>query len=456
MKEKIKKIFSNGRGIIFALFIIELVLVIFVTPNKFDDKVFLDNVTNTTIGSYVFPRYYTWTSRTIIEYTLCLVLKMSKYIWILVQGLMMALVGYSISKLFIKNENKQNLVLLLFLILLYPMNIMASAGWAATTVNYMWPLATCLFALIPIRKVWDGEKIKPWQYPLYVLAMIFACNQEQTCAILLACYLIFNIVTIIKDKKVHPIMIIQLILAITSVIFILTCPGNYVRNESEVVDNFKDMQTLTMLDKIGLGFTSMTASIFSKGDLPFLIMTFVLCTFVCLNYKETLYKVIAGIPFASILISFYGYNISSRFFPFITSFFEKLKVKGVLLTAANCNNLFNVLPIAFSFIIFVCLLLTIALLNKELKKNIALLVFLAGYFSRLIMGFSPTVFASSDRTMIFFDFAMIIITLLTIQEMKKKTEKTDVKATSRIEAIIKISGVLQYLNVLMCILLTQK
>jgi len=456
MKEKIKEVFKNGRGIIFALFIIELVLVLFVTPNKFDDKVFLESVTNTSIGSYVFPRYYTWTSRTLIEYTLCFVLKTSKYLWILIQGLMMALAGYSISKLFIKEENKNNTIILLFLILLYPMNVMASAGWAATTVNYMWPLAACLYALIPIRKVWDGERIKPWQYPLYILAMIFACNQEQTCAILLGSYLIFTIASIVKNKKVHPMMLIQLIIAISSIVFILTCPGNYARNESEVIDNFKDMQTLTMLDKIGLGFTSMTGSIFSKGDLPFLMMTFVLFTFVCLNYKETLYRVVAGIPFAAILISFYGYNIFSRFFPFITSFFEKLKVKGVLLTAANCNNLFNVLPIAFSFIIFVCLVLTIALLSKELKKNIALLVFLAGYSSRLIMGFSPTVFASSERTMIFLDFAMIIVTLLTLQEMKKKTEKNDIKVTSKIEDIIKISGALQYINVLMCILLTQK
>ena len=79
------------------------------------------------------------------------------------------------------------------MILIYPIVLMNGAGWAATTINYMWPLATGLFALIPIRKIWDEEKIKFWQYPLYIIAMIFATNQEQVCAILLGTYLLFTV-----------------------------------------------------------------------------------------------------------------------------------------------------------------------------------------------------------------------------------------------------------------------
>ena len=68
MKEKVKKFLENGRGAIFALFLLELLLMIFITPNKYDDKTFLESVTGTTIFSYVGPRYFTWTSRFIIEY----------------------------------------------------------------------------------------------------------------------------------------------------------------------------------------------------------------------------------------------------------------------------------------------------------------------------------------------------------------------------------------------------
>ena len=117
MKEKIKKFLENGRSVFIALFILEMFLTIFVTPNRYDDKVFLESVTGTSIASYVLPRYFNWTSRTIIEFVLCGVLKTSKYLWILIEALMVTLVGYSISKIFVKDNKKENNVMLLFMIL---------------------------------------------------------------------------------------------------------------------------------------------------------------------------------------------------------------------------------------------------------------------------------------------------------------------------------------------------
>ena len=152
MKEKFKKFLKDGRGAIFALFILELILMFFITPNRYDDKVFLESVTGKSVWEYVGTRYYDWSSRVMIEFMLCSVLKISKYLWIFIEALMVALAGYSISKLFVKNnENKkENIIMLVAMILLYPIMQMNSAGWAATTVNYMWPMAAVLFALIPI------------------------------------------------------------------------------------------------------------------------------------------------------------------------------------------------------------------------------------------------------------------------------------------------------------------
>ena len=101
---------------------------------------------------------------------------------------------------------------------------MHQAGWAATTINYMWPLATCLFAIIPIKKIYDNEKIRIWEYPLYTIALLFAGNQEQTSAILVCVYLIFTIIVTVRSKKINPYMLFQTILAIASIVFILTCP----------------------------------------------------------------------------------------------------------------------------------------------------------------------------------------------------------------------------------------
>ena len=56
--------------------------------------------------------------------------------------------------------------------------------------------------------------------------------------------------------------------------------------------------------------------------------------------------------------------------------------------------------------------------------------------------------------MIFLEFAMIIISILIWQEFVNN--KGDKKVQKRVSAIIKCAGVLQYCNVLLCILLTQK
>lgn len=456
MKEKINKFLDNGRGAILAIFILELILTFFVTPNKFDDEYFLEQVTNNSCLSFVMSRYSWWSSRVIIEFILCAVLKTSKYLWILLEAIMVTIIGYSISKIFVKDNKKENNIMLLFMILLYPLNVMNGAGWAATTTNYMWPLATCLFALVPISEIWKKNKIAFWKYPLYTLALIYAGNQEQTCAILVGTYILFSIFMIIRDKKIHPYMIIQTLIIIASLIFILTCPGNYLRNESEIQDNFKDFEMLTVLDKIGLGLTATNALLVGNGNIIFIMLTGLIIIYIFSNYKEKLYRIIAVIPFLSVMLLAVIPNITSNLFSFLVSFKKYFIMDGVMLTAANSNNLFYTLPVIFAFVNFLCVILSILIIFKNLKNNIALLVFLVGLASRLIMGFSPTIFASASRTMIFFEFSMIIVSILVWQELIKKTDKNDIKIQNRTSALIKCAGILQYLNVLLCIFLTQK
>ena len=107
-------------------------------------------------------------------------------------------------------------------------------------------------------------------------------------------------------------------------------------------------------------------------------------------------------------------------------------------------------------VILICLVLSILLIFKNLKNNTAILVFLVGLASRLIMGFSPTIFASGSRTIIFFEFAMIIASILIWQELVKKNDKNDIKIQNRTQAIIQCIAVVQYFNILLCILYTQK
>ncbi len=466
MKEKIKKIvkklIKNENSVLFILFVLEIILIMFVTPNLYDDKWFIEQVTNEinpetneiiehTIIGFVQERYFSWSSRVIIEFILCLTLKISKYLWILLEALMVTLIGYSISKIFVKENKKENNVMLISMILIYPYTIMHQAGWAATTINYMWPLSMCLFALIPIKKIWYSEKIKIWEYPLYSIALLFAGNHEQASSILVCTYIIFTIIMFVRDRKLKPYMIIQSILALISIIFILTCPGNYVRQQEEM-RRFIDFRMLTFLDKFVLGFTSTFGQIIANQNIVYTLLTSLLAIYVFSNYKEKLYRIISLIPLISMLVFAHFSSITFEIFPNLEIFYELLTKKDVLLTVANCNKLYYTFPIIFTFVNFICIGMSILLLTKKYKNNIAILIYLAGLASRVIMGFSPTVFVSKTRTMIFFDFAMIIISFLIWQELKKK----NIKGINYIDGIIKLTAIIQYLNVLIYIYSEQK
>lgn len=462
MKEKIKKLFENGTGVLFLLFVLEIILIMFVTPNLYDDAWFIKQVTNEinpetneviehTITGFVQERYFNWSSRVIIEFILCLTLKTSKYLWILLEALMVTIACYSISKIFVKDNKKENNVMLISMILIYPYTIMHQAGWAATTINYMWPLAMCLFALIPIKKIWYGEKIQLCEYPLYSIALLFAGNHEQASSLLVSFYILFTIIMIVRDRKIKPYMIIQSILAIVSIIFILTCPGNYVRQQEEM-RRFIDFGMLTFLDKFVLGFTSTFGQIIANQNIVYTLLTSLLAIYVFSNYKEKLYRVIALVPVVSILVFGNLSSITFEMFPNLEIFYELLTTKDVLLTVANCNKIYYTFPIIFTFMNFICIGVSLLLLTKKYKNNIAVLIYLAGLLSRVIMGFSPTVFVSKTRTMIFFDFAMIIISFLIWQELKKK----ETKGINYISGIIKLTAAIQYLNVLVYIYSEQK
>ena len=62
--------------------------------------------------------------------------------------------------------------------------------------------------------------------------------------------------------------------------------------------------------------------------------------------------------------------------------------------------------------VLVCVALTIYRLHGAGKETVLeLLILTAGFLSRVIMGFSPTIYASGDRTALFCSIAVLILIL---------------------------------------------
>ena len=458
MKDKIKKLFSSDISkIVVIVFILEFLLCFFITPNRYDDEFFINRMTEYSLSDFLSLRWNEWTSRMLIECVLCLVLKISKHAWRIGQALAMALLAYSMLKIFVSDEkNKKSLLGVgLALFLIYPLDRMSSAGWGATTVNYIWPFSTAMFSLIALKKIWNKEKIHPLMYPLYMVGLIFGCNQEQVCALMTLVHLFFTILLIARDKtKISKFWILQTIIVILSLVIIVICPGNAVRKTSEIGSAYPDFGALSLLDKLTLGVTSTVTELIANANIVFLVFAITITVLVFNLYKDKLVRAVSLVPLLSILSFSVLKDIITRIFPYFDMFRNIIIQNKPMVSADNFTILTNSLPIVLSFLILGSIVLCLLLIFKKLKNSLATFVFIVGFGTRCAMAFSPTIFASTNRTFIFMEFAMIICTLLMIQEFMKKEEK-NIEVQNKLIGFIKIASVLQYVNVLFFVMITQ-
>ena len=168
--ENIKKILKNNFYLsIIILFILEFFISIWITPDRYDSAFFIQKMKEMSLSEFLGLRYNVWTSRILIEAVVCTVLSHNRLIWVMINTFMMTLIGYSIMKLFL-DEDKHLIRITICLILLYPLNKIATCDWGAGSINYTWPLAMLLFSCIGLKKMITRRKNKK-----NIVSIIFLC-----------------------------------------------------------------------------------------------------------------------------------------------------------------------------------------------------------------------------------------------------------------------------------------
>lgn len=408
----LKKIINNKKILYLIIFILIVLIHLLLKTNTNDDIWFKNIINNITdLPNYLISRYNGWTSRLIIESFIIILLKLPKIIWCLLNCLMIMLLVYDINILFSKKSNK---LLIFGLIFLYSYNDMSSAGWYATTLNYLWPLSLGLYSLIPIKNHLINKKDKWYKYILYTLSILYACNQEQMCLIMFIAYLVFNIYFIYK-KKINKFIIFQLLISFISLIFILTCPGNNLRNIAETDTWYPAFESFNIVSKSFLGIVTTTYYLFFKSNFIIFLLSILIPISIFKKYNNKLYRVISLIP-----IIFY-----------IIEIILKMNINiPIIYNIFNCINVYIIphneieLTLANYCALILCLIYYLSILfsiiksfkNKE-DKYLLIIIYIIGLITRFMMGFSSTIYASSMRTFIFLDFSLLIISYFFIQEL---------------------------------------
>ncbi|MDE6687723.1 MAG: hypothetical protein K2K17_10455, partial [Lachnospiraceae bacterium] len=129
-------------------------------------------------------RYLTDSSRVLSEAILFTLIRMPFFVWQVLDTMICILVYHCMTVLLVNDKQSRGNVIVFLAFAAYPYMHMGSAGWICTSLNYMWPLAALLYALSGAFSRYRGEKISVWKYPLYLAAMVFAANCEQSAAML--------------------------------------------------------------------------------------------------------------------------------------------------------------------------------------------------------------------------------------------------------------------------------
>ena len=131
-----------------------------------------------------------------------------------------------------------------------------------------------------------------------------------------------------------------------------------------------------------------------------------------------------------------------------TSIFPNTNKIYNIINATGINGKLTAMPnlICLAMILFVSFTL-IYLLYKVFDNNLIYpLILFGGFVSRLMMGFSPTVFASSSRTSIILYFSALVLSLIIYRELYNSKEIKNKNIIECLNYLVIVLAFGQYLD----------
>ena len=354
-------------------------------------------------------RYTTWSSRLIIEIPLIFFstnLKME--LWSICNIAMYIILFTSLFELM----NYKNALLIICLILLYPVIEMGSAGWIATYMNYFWPLSTGMFCFASLNRIVNGKKLSVLRQVVTSIFLLFSTNIEQFVVIYLCVLSLAFLFVIISKKRKRNIYIfigIEYSICFFNLILALASSGKSNRVIIETETWMKDFPSLSLVDKLVMGVNSTMSMSIDSNILFFVFIIFLL--FLVLTFKKK--RLYLPTIFLTVFILFRTFfkNIALLYFPYLHYAFNNISNRGRIDSMTYMIPA-NYLPFILYMIAIIFILLILLNIFNDAKMGLFLFfIYLIGLISRLIMGFSPTLYASDLRTFLFYDFAIVFIIL---------------------------------------------
>lgn len=385
---------------------------LFLSPTYWDDAQYAQILGqyHNDLFQYTLTRYLNWSSRITIELALPFLTTWPAFIWKILNLLMIALLYFELvwilERLFGLRE-KKTYFLTAVLLCAFPFSIMAQTGWIATTTNYLWVVSLGLYAINRMLKAGlIGEKLSRGEIFCAALSVLYSASFESMAAILLLIEAGLLIYCFKTAKKCPAVVWICMGLTVLFLLYILCCPGNRLRPVSDAKDWMPEYFELTFLDKLRMGILSSYMHFVSLPSPVFFI--FNVTVFLMWRKEPAGRRIMAAVPLITD-VAWTGWFMVNYLLGWRTLTYQTpAPLPERWPQKAEQGLLLLTVVIWFAVVLF-------TIFKKTRSGWTAAAVLLLACLPEVAVGITPTVVASILRTMIYLYMALILLTVMMME-----------------------------------------
>lgn len=295
--------------------------------------------------------------------------------------------------------------------------ILESAGWLATTTNYIWPICFILIHFYLLKEfIFKNKDISKFKrtiiYLILIITLLEAISSEQLLVMVGGAYLFTIVYCLYKKIEIPKLIYLFIIIILFNFIYDFCCPGNINRVKVVTKLGFPDYANFNIINKLDVGINYFLSWILMAKDLFSVIFLALLGFYTYLISNKKKITIITLIPCLAVL-----FFASLRFANFTTvySYFDLTNLKHGLLSLGfirmlSCGVMYLIITLIPLYSIYL-----IYKDNKKLGYFIFVLLIL-GFGSVIISGFTPSL-TSDGRIYLNYLFVMIILDYLLVDKI---------------------------------------
>ena len=379
----------------------------FITLDTFDDGWFKKQIQEFSILPYISDRYFTWTSRFLIEFLMFGTFAVNDGVWRVLDSIALLVIVECIIKLAVPEDKKRYSFLAYAIVLFIPIMSLSSCGWGAVTCNYVWPCAEIMPVFVIMKRLFNREKVPAWQFLVSIPLAIIACNQEQMAALVLgitSVLILYRLITGQRRFGDNWYFLVVLLVSAASIAFILACPGNPVRYEVEMNGSFPEYNKIPLFKKVLMSIPSVF-SFFFGIRIPNIVILPLLAMVTVLTFDKKYNSLKPFVIILDLFVIVFGYLgfVLSRFCPFFIFQNNRLYPFGEISFLASIIEC-----LAFTFMAVILAVAVFKCSRGRIHGLLNVMLLAAAYCSGAIRAFSPTVYQEDGGRMLFFSMIMIL------------------------------------------------